>query len=410
MNNKSNLIQGNVKLPEFEIEELSDFELINLYAEGFYSGNEIFHYIGKFEGDVKGFSKAPSLNPPKTLREEISNLTGYNLDEFYYLDSYSGYIDTDDLILPIGSSKKEKEMGLTIQLLNSLFYPFNKKIEDDVYSVIIPDKVFSNYANFVNNKLYYQEEYSDDLFNMINHYFRGILHFKSSSFSPEAIFEKYKALEFISFDNNTISFDLKGNNEAVRDYRFLEFFYQMFDFLITCEMIEVFLIDKKSKDLSNEMSSFLSLINERRVSVEELTHKGAKAKAEKMGLDYLFVPLKEEAIPAGTPFSVKIDLKNTKKISNIWTIVPPTPGYSVTRKYIGHNKSFPVMTTGSEPHLLGDEYIKAKFDVDFYNNLLEHYDWEYKDEAIKTFELIEKYPRLKNELIQLGKELETEHD
>lgn len=402
--------QGDIELPKLEIDDPDAFELIVSYIQNFYDSRLAYHFLRGIKHPLRTFDGIPLLMPPKNLKESVAEEVGLNLDNYYYLNDYDTFLNHDELIYPVGFKKKEKIQMLIIQLLNQLFHPFNKQFKNNVYTVQLPESFIKNYKKFVNNKLYYQELDRGPLFNMINHYFRGILHYRLNNFSFSSIFKEYEG-KFFERNGHILSFDLNPEQYgSAIPFGFGRFLFQMLDFLITCELIGIYLIDKEDKDLTEEKEMFLELIKDRKISVDKIKHKGARTKAQEMGLSHLFLPLDEEAIPAGTPFSVKIDLSGYDKITNIWTILPPSQGYSVIREYRGHHNDYPVMTTKSEPHLLGEEYIKAKLDDSFYLALLNEYSWENKEEAVKTFELINKYPRLKNELIKIGKELNVNND
>lgn len=350
------------------------------------------------------------------LRKVLEDYLNEDLSDYYYLDDYTTFIDINKLPVITEINKKEKIVQFYVELFNQLFKPFDKELILDTFYIKIPDYFVSNYEYFVNNKLFLQRfRHNEVLFELINSYFKNILYNKTYNFTFDKYFEhtglgnqvQYNQKEnllSIKLDNSTGSFMYNNDTTNHYHYQLWLFSSKMISLFTTIEMIGLLRERSVVLNVDNDKEIFLSKIRNRRIPVSQITHKGASKKANSLGLTHLFLPLDEEAIPAGLPFSLKVDLESHDKVANVWTIIPPVKGFSVVRNYIGHNNDYPDYTTLAEPHLVGVELLKTKLNDDFYKYITQNYDWEHKEEAIKTLELIEQYPRLKNDLNKLAKE------
>lgn len=358
--------------------------------------------------DSKAYS-GNIMDTPNDIRFKLSEYLEKEIDGYFYIDSYKNILKGRNYSVITTVDKERKTKNLLIGLLNRLFKPFLKTIEGDIFKVKLPDNYFDSYVQFVNNKLYYQTlSEHKELFDFINLFFRGLLFYKERNFSPNNMF-KWSSTFNSNYTDEGFYMDEEGivRIDLTMSFNFnaiLITALNLIEFFMICEVTGLYIEGKPLPNLRTEKEQFLRVIENRRVPIEKITHKTALKEAKKLELTHVFLPLDEEAIPAGTPFSLKINTEPQKRIMNSWEILPPTNGYHVIRTYFGHNKDYENLTTKKEPHLMKEGVVRTSFSDDFYEKLLEGYDWPHKEEAEKTFELIQKYPRLKNDLIKLAKE------
>lgn len=419
-----NLIQQIIKLVNNN--SFIDFKM-NLFAneqvgESIISrirGGGITHLQREIHKDLTvGYS---SIKFPVHLKTSLETYTELSLDEYYYLDGVTDVIDIESLPVVTEINENQKLRQLYLSMLNQLFEPFEKKLVYDSYIIKIPSSLVNNYEHFISNKFFYSELQEDkELFDLINTFFREIMYNKNNNYSLKKVFETNSFINKSNYDEEKRELSInistqedidKFNSNGHQNYFYLLSWYsmKMTSFLTILELIDIYLRRRVLVDIQKEKDSFVELIKDRRVPIDSVSHKGAKSKAEKLGLTHFFLPLNEEAIPAGTPFSVKIESKDHDKIANIWNIIPPTDRYYDIHEYVGHNNQYSSLTTKSEPHLIGDSLLKVRFDKDFYHYLITGYDWPHKHEAVKTMQVIDKYPRLLRDLINITKE-EEEND
>lgn len=440
------LKQENVVMPyeELNVDELDDYELIkslktqsderhsrgiatieermNYFASQFPNNFGMNNFGGSVYGalaikignNINGYIK--TFNIVRDLRKNLESYLDRDLSDYYYLEHYDDFIDINKLPIVTFVNKEKKIVQLYVELLNQLFEPFKKNVIGNTFYVQIPKRFIDNYEYFVNNKLFLQRfKANEELYHMINSYFRNVLYQKSHNFTLSKTFENSGLPGQVNYDEsngilsinmNVTPSDYIYNNKVIDQYHYDLWLFstKMIGLLTTIEMIGILREYSLELDINEHKTIFLNNIKNRRISIDAITHKGVLKEAKSLGITHLFLPLDEEAIPAGLPFSLKVELKAHDKIANIWNITPPIEGLSVIRKYIGHNKDYPEYTTLSEPHLVGFDLMKVKFDDDFYQYLIDGYDWEHKQEAIQTIELIAKYPRLKSDLEKIAKE------
>lgn len=357
-----------------------------------------------------------TIGLPSNLREGMEAYTGRDLSEYYYLSEYGDFLDIDEIPVVNYTNEIEKLRQLYITIFNQLFKNQEKNFQHDVFKVKFEDKRIDNYEFFVNNKIYLQGlGKNKELFDLINQYFVSILHYRDHNFSLEKLFEYTTLKNKVSFDLNTkvltIDLDLVNEVEPVNGVKSPHYYYKLWfflgkliDFFTITDLIDIYRKDVVLPDISSEQEVFLEFIKDRRIPVSEIEHKGAAKKADALGMTHVFLPLDEEAIPAGIPFSLKVVLEKHNKIANIWSVLPPVQGNYVVREYVGHNNTYPDFTTKTEPHLIGEELMKAQLDDSFYEELVNNYDWEHRAEAENTLALINEFPRLGNDLRSIAKE------
>lgn len=358
------------------------------------------------------------IHLPYEYKQTLEESYGIDTSNMNYLEEHNKYFNTDNFPMVNEINKKEKIKQFFGEVLNQLFYPFEKSYDEGYFKVTIPEDLINSYESFVNNRLYYRSiEEDNTLRMMLDNFVTKIAINKKHNLSVKNILEYTLLGEDVNFDSLTselsIHIDadkaLTQNNEneiPVYAYKLLYFSVKMINFFVIAELAREYEARRQAPNIEQEKEKFLNYIKDRRVLISEISHKGAKKSAEKLGLTHFFLPIDEENIPEDLPFSLKVDLREEDKIKTIWTILPPTERYYTIRRYKGHNNEYPNFTTLAEPHLMKGELVQTKFNDYFYYYLVDNYDWEYREELKLTLDLIEKHPRLLNDLNKLAKERE----
>lgn len=355
---------------------------------------------------------------PLNLRSKLEDYLDKDLTCYYYLDSFNDFFDVNSLPMQTSLNKEEKILQYYLGVFNQLFKPLKKKYVNGVYYIKLPDVFVDNYNYFLNNMLYLKEDSNNQkLYYLVFNYFKNILYRRHHNFTLSETFMFTGLGKQVKYneETNVLSIEVKSD---VTSYTHLSkttnhyiiqiwlFAAKTLTLFTTMELISLLRNQSTLLDVTNYKEEFLPLIKDRRIPLTEVKHKSAVKKAKNLGMTHLFLPLDEETIPINTPFSLKLQTTGHSRIVNLWTIVPPSNNLSVIKRYVGHNNNYSDYTTLNEPHLVGDELLKVKFDDNFYYYLARNYDWEYKKEMLLTLDLIKQHPRLKNDLISLSKESE----
>lgn len=346
-------------------------------------------------------------------------------DKLNYIKTYRGVINEDKVTLINPCNYKEKTLHSLIDILNGLFKPFDKKINGEYYSVVIPNEYFEAYDTFIKNRGYYkslnQENQFDEVFNLIDHYLRFMLYERTSNFVLENILDYvFKGFDYY-LEGNILNVKLtidghytptKNRIPALCDERQWHLWGRLYsmktstisrrviDFFRVLELMMAYMKVVELEDVSDYKEEFLDWFKTDLIPIDQIKHKTAQAYAKKNNISYLHPLINEDGIPENLPFSVIVKTTDNNKIDNVWQIIPPNDKYPYIKKYKGNNEEYPQLSSKAEPHVVGEEFFRTEMSESFYEAILNEYDYEHNKVLEDTLNLIDKYPRLANDIVR----------
>lgn len=348
-------------------------------------------------------------------------------DKLNYMKTYSEAINEDEITLITGHNYKEKTLHSLIDILNELFKPFDKKINGEYYSVVIPNEYFEAYDTFIKNRGYYkslnQDDQFDEAFYLIDHYLRLMLYERTSNFVLENILDYvFKGFDYY-LEGNILNIKLtidghytptKNRAPARYDEREWRLFlsrrlyplrtssiaHRVIDFFRVLELMVAYVEVIELEDVSDYKEDFLDWFRTDLIPIDQIKHKTAQAYAKKNNINYLHPLINEDYIPKNLPFSVIVKTTDNNKVDNVWQIIPPSDKYPYIKKYKGNNEEYPQLSSKAEPHVVGEEFFRTEMSESFYEAILNEYDYEHNKVLQDTLNLIDKYPRLANDVVR----------
>ena len=346
-------------------------------------------------------------------------------DKLNYMKTYKEAINEDEVTLINPYNYKEKTLHSLIDILNELFKPFYKKINGEYYSVVVPREYFEAYDTFIKNRGCYkslnQDNQLDEAFYLIDHYLRFILYWRTSNFVLENILNYvFEGFDYY-LEGNILNIKLtidghytptKNRTPVQCDERQWNLWRRLYsvktstiarrvvDFFRVLELMVVYVKIVELKDVSDYKEEFLDWFKTDLIPIDQIKHKTAQAYAKKNNINYLHPLINEDDIPKNLPLSVIVKTTDNNKVDNIWQIIPPSDKYPYIKKYKGNNQEYPQLSSKAEPHVVGEEFFRTEMSESFYEAVLNEYNYEHNRVLQDTLNLIDKYPRLANDIVR----------